>query len=149
MADPAPAPVPLGGLANRTLIKADKDDHKSRDWILIIIPAVLVIMIGVGLQQGSFLLLSLAVGSIGGLVHDLIQNKGLLAYPKQSEEGVYLGALLGALLGGVSGFIGFATTTPPTPLDARSLAVPLSWGIGLKGLIEGGANATAGHVIAK
>jgi hypothetical protein len=114
--------------------------------VIILIPALLAIL---GYLVNSNLLLFVAFGSLGGIIHDLLQNKGLLAYPKPTEEGIYLGIGLGTLLGGVSGFLAFATVTSTSTLDAKLLVTPLTWGLGLKGLTEGAMNQPTNKLVAK
>ena len=109
----------------------------------------LIIAIVAGYFVNSFLLLSMAVGSMGGIIHDLIQNKGLVVYPVPTAEGVYLGLGLGALLGAVSGFIAFSTVATPATIDPKSLVTPLTWGLGLKGLVDGATNAVTSKLQTK
>ncbi len=108
--------------------------------VTILIPLLLAAFGFMGYLLNSFLLWSIVMGSLGGIIHDLVQNKGIVLYPADTQEGVYLGLGLGAFLGAVSGFIAYATFAAPIALDARSLVIPLTWGLGLKGVIDGATN---------
>ena len=121
------------------------DATKSyRREVAILVPLVLVVLGLVAYwipPPNSVLLGFIVMGSLGGIIHDLVQNKGLVLYPATTNEGVYLGLGLGALLGAVSGFIAFSTIASPTSFDVKSLVTPLTWGLGLKGVIDGATNA--------
>jgi hypothetical protein len=62
---------------------------------------------------------------------------------------MYLGLALGALLGTVSGFIAYTTIATPSSIDAKSLVVPLTWGLGFKGLVDGAGNKATTSLKAK
>lgn len=55
------------------------------------------------------ILIALICGALGGLVREIIGNKGLLCFPKFTEKGLTLGCLTSIILGAVSG-LGFLQT---------------------------------------
>jgi hypothetical protein len=129
---------------------ADVDGGKQgRKEVLGFIVLGIPIAIATGYIFNSFLVLNIAIGSVGGIVHDLIQNKGLVVFPASTKEGIYLGLALGALFGAVSGFIAYTTIATPSPIDAKSLVIPLTWGLGLKGLVDGAGNKVTTSLKAK
>jgi hypothetical protein len=51
-----------------------------------------------------------SVAAFGGIIHDLIQNNGVIAYAHRTKEGIRLGVGLGAIIGGICGLFAFAVT---------------------------------------
>lgn len=132
-------------LTSKSLAEADgkKTYYREAAILVLVVPPALGVL---GYLANSFLLLCIVFGSFGGIIHDLIQNKGLLVYPDSSTEGVYLGAGLGAILGAVSGFLAYATLAAASTVDPKTLTVPLTWGLSLKGLADAVSNQTSGKV---
>jgi len=114
-----------------------------------IVIIVLFVLGAVGAYAQSFLLLSVVVGSVGGLIHDLIENKAIVLYPSSSTEGIYIGWMLGIILGGAAGFIAYASGVIPTNFDAKLLLAPFTAGIALKGVIDSATNTSASEVKTK
>ncbi len=121
----------------------EKKYYRESVIVVLVVPPILAV---VGYFGNSLLLLSVVFGSFGGIIHDLIQNKGILVYPDSSSEGVYLGAGLGALLGALSGFLAYATLSATSISDPKTLVVPLTWGLSLKGLADAATNQTTSKV---
>jgi hypothetical protein len=132
-------------LAVTSLAQANgvKKYYKHAVIAVLVVPPLLGV---VGYFGNSLLLLSVVFGSFGGIIHDLLQNKGLLVYPDSSSEGVYLGAGLGALLGALSGFLAYATLSATSISDPKTLVIPLTWGLSLKGLADAATNQTISKV---
>lgn len=53
-----------------------------------------------------------SVAAFGGIIHDLIQNSGVIAYAYKTKEGLRLGVGLGAIIGGICGLLAFAVIHP-------------------------------------
>ena len=114
-----------------------------------VVVAILFILGLAGSLTESVLLLSIVVGCVGGVIHDLIQNKAIILYPSTTDEGVYIGWILGVILGGAAGFIAYGSGVVSTTLDPRLLLAPFTAGIALKGVIDAAANTSAGNVKTK
>ena len=115
-------------------------------WVFIFVIAILFILGVAGSLTKSVLLLGVVVGCVGGIIHDLVQNKAIILYPKTSDEGVYIGWILGVILGGAAGFIAIASGVASTAFNAQSLLAPFTAGIALKGITDAAANASAKDV---
>jgi len=115
---------------------------------LVVIAALLCLAVA-GLVTKSFWILCILAGSIGGMIHDIVQNKGVILYPHSTEEGVYLGLGIGFLLGAVSVFLASATVSSvPTTISPGDFITPLTYGLGLKGVVDAGGNAALGRLTA-
>jgi hypothetical protein len=54
----------------------------------------------------NFLILhTIAVGSLGGLVHEFAQSQGKIFFFRKEKDGLYLGSLTGMILGTVAGLL--------------------------------------------
>jgi hypothetical protein len=115
---------------NKKLENIDKSaKHSKRITILILvaIPALLVI----SSVMDSLWLRCAAIGALGGILHDIVQNNGFVAYAYRTKEGVRLGLGLAAIIGGICGFLVYPTVTPPT-----DLITPFTAGLAFKGIGE-------------
>ena len=139
--------------ANTTLASADKEKKAfgkiSQTVMATVVIAFLIILGIAGSLTSSFLLLSIVAGCVGGLIHDLIQNKAVILYPSTTSEGVYLGWILGIILGGAAGFLAYASGVVSTTFDPKLLSAPFAAGIALKGVIDAAANTSADNVKTK
>ena len=120
--------------ANQTVVSADKEKALGKvpqEVMAAVIIAILIILGVVGGVTKSFLLLSIVVGCVGGLIHVLIQNKAVILYPHTTDEGVYIGWVLGIILGGAAGFIAYASGVVSTTFDPKLLSAPFTAGIAL------------------
>ncbi len=137
----------------QTLDSADKAKTAfgvvTQSAMAAVVIAFIVILGLAGSLTKSFLLLSIVVGAVGGLIHDLIQNKAVILYPSTTDEGVYLGWILGIILGGAAGFIAYASGVVSTTFDPKLLAAPFTAGIALKGIVDAAANTSASNVKTK
>jgi len=70
-----------------------------------------------------------AVAAFGGIIHDIIQNNGVIAYAYRTKEGIRLGVGLGAIIGGISGLFAFAVTNPDISFTASYLFSPFLTGL--------------------
>lgn len=135
-------------LADADKAKAKLFGDKTQGIIAALVILVLVVLGAVGGATKSLPLLCIVVGSAGGLIHDLIQNKAVVLFPGSTEEGVYIGWILGIILGGAAGFIAYAGLASVTS-EAKTLAAALSAGIALKGITDGAANQSASNIQTK
>ena len=69
-----------------------------------------------------------AVAAFGGIIHDLIQNNGVIAYAHKTKEGIRLGVGLGAIIGGICGLFAFAVTNPDISFTASYFFAPFLMG---------------------
>jgi len=115
----------------------------------MVVVLILVVLGLAGALTKSVFLLSIVAGSVGGLIHDLVQNKAVILYPSTTEEGVYLGWILGIILGGAAGFIAYASGVVSGTFDPRLLSAPFTAGIALKGVTDAAANTSAANVKTK
>jgi hypothetical protein len=102
-----------------------------------------------GQQPG---ILAFALGSVGGLLHELAQSKGKIFFVERHDDGIYLGSLAGMVLGGIAaltvcrGLLVRETADVLTAVQYQSLAYEaIMAGIGLKGLTEATAGAPPGE----
>lgn len=70
-----------------------------------------------------------AVAAFGGIIHDVIQNNGVIAYAYRTKEGIRLGVGLGAIIGGICGLFAFAVTNPEISFTASYFFSPFLKGI--------------------
>ncbi len=137
------------GVPVKTETLTDADKAKSafgldQTYTAMAVVLFLIILGIVGSVTQSFLLLSIVVGSVGGLIHDLIQNKAIILYPKTTTEGIYLGWILGIIMGGAAGFIAYTSGVVSTnSFDPKLLSVPFTAGIALKGVVDAAATTSA------
>jgi hypothetical protein len=84
--------------------------------------------------------MAVAVGCIGGLVHELFQSGGTVLFFVRREDGLYLGSLAGILLGGVSGLLSAHGVVTADAVQLQGVAYDAFFaGVGLKGLAEAAA----------
>jgi hypothetical protein len=79
------------------------------------------------------LIIPVLAGGLGGFIHDIAKNKGIITLPKRINNELYLGSLLGILLGAVCGLLAIPTAGAGTEKVA---SVAFFSGIGFKGLGE-------------
>jgi len=133
-----------------SLDKTKKAFGAVTQTVMAVVVVVILFILGLaGSLTESVLLLSVVVGCVGGLIHDLIQNKAVILYPSTSEEGVYIGWILGVILGGAAGFIAYSSGVVSTTFDPKLLAAPFTAGIALKGVVDAAANTSASNVKTK
>ena len=70
-----------------------------------------------------------AVAAFGGIIHDIIQNNGVIAYAYRTKEGIRLGVGLGAIIGGICGLFAFAVTNPDISFTASYFFSPFLTGL--------------------
>ena len=124
---------------------------------------VATIVIGIGLAMlawASFnnnwvFWLAASVGGLGGLVHEIAQSGGKIAYFRKYEDGMYLGTVAGVILGAVAGILvvrGFLTDAPNTVLaiSKSQLAYEVfTAGLALKGVTEAAGGTTVSETTEK
>ena len=136
-----------------TVESTDKDKKAFgtvTQTVMAVVVVVILFILGLaGSLTESVLLLSVVVGCVGGLIHDLIQNKAIILYPSTTDEGVYIGWILGVILGGAAGFIAYSSGVVSTTFDPKLLAAPFTAGIALKGVVDAAANTSASNVKTK
>lgn len=67
--------------------------------------------------------------AIGGILHDLIQNNGVIAYAYKTQEGIRLGVGLGGIIGGICGLLAFTVTHPHISFTAAYFFSPFLSGL--------------------
>jgi len=111
-----------------------------------VLAVVALVSASVAYAWSSTFVLAFALGSIGGLVHELFQSGGKILFFVKKEDGLYMGALAGMVLGGVSGIIAARSIMPVDAAQLQSLAYDTFLaGVGMKGLAE----AAAGSAVSK
>ncbi len=87
--------------------------------------------------------LAASVGGLGGLVHEIAQSGGKIAFFEKNKDGMYLGSLAGIVLGAVAGILvirGHLIATPSgteLPISMTQLAYEVFIaGLALKGVTE-------------
>ncbi|MCX9024819.1 MAG: hypothetical protein OIN85_01840 [Candidatus Methanoperedens sp.] len=65
-----------------------------------------------GFSAGNFLLATLGAGVLGGIVLDIVVNKGEYILPTTAEDGIYLGVLYGAVVGFIIAITTISTHYP-------------------------------------
>jgi hypothetical protein len=104
----------------------------------------LIITAGFSYER-SPLVLAVALGSVGGLMHELAQSGGKIFFFAKKDDGLYLGSVAGMLLGGVTGVIAAHATPGGTVADYQNLAYEAFMaGLGMKGLVEAAAGTPVG-----
>ena len=71
----------------------------------------------------------IAVAAVGGILHDVIQNSGVIAFAYRTKEGIRLGVGLGAIIGGICGLFAFAVTNPDISFTASYFFSPFLSGL--------------------
>ena len=92
--------------------------------------------------------LAVSVGGLGGLVHEIAQSGGEIAFFEKKADGFYLGSLAGVVLGAVAGMLVVRGHLPSVTETALSISkTQLAYevftaGLALKGVTEA-ASGTA------
>jgi hypothetical protein len=141
-------------VANAATAPATQDQSMSRAdfWSVIVTVAVgiaLAILATISAQRGSVIWLAIAVGALGGLVHEIAQSGGKILFFERKLDGFYIGALAGAVLGAVAGLLavrGAITNPAETPNITELFYEAFLAGMALKGITEaaGGQALPAG-----
>lgn len=108
-----------------------------------------------GYSINDALLTSIAVGALGGLVHEIAQTGGVFMLPGRdatNPSNVYLGGLYGLIAGGIAGLLLAQGANQSAQILAQSNpGIPTSFlsdaflaGLGLKGVSEAIADQTQG-----
>jgi len=100
----------------------------------------------------------IAVGALGGLVHEIVQSKGTAFAPAKSGASTgnpnsgedYLGGMVGIILGGAAGLLALSATggslstiTSSSPITISLIATVFASGIALKGISDSAAGSPA------
>jgi hypothetical protein len=113
----------------------------------IILGVALALLAWASAHYGWTLWLAASVGALGGLVHEIAQSGGKVAFFQRYQDGFYLGSVAGMILGAVAGLLvvrGLVVgTPPPTPMPPSQIAYEVfTAGLALKGVAEAaGGNA--------
>lgn len=97
----------------------------------------LVAIVGgvVSYQANSPFGLGIAVGALGGLVHEIAQSRGTVLFLQKKVDGLYLGAISGVILGAVAGVLVALGDDHFKDLQGLTVAI-FSAGLALKGVAE-------------
>lgn len=142
-------------VANAATAPATQDQSMSRAdfWSVIVTVAVgigMAILATISAERGSVIWLAIAVGALGGLVHEIAQSGGKILFFERKLDGFYIGALAGAVLGAVAGLLavrGAITNPTAEPFNITELFYEAFLaGMALKGVTEaaGGQALPAG-----
>jgi hypothetical protein len=110
---------------------------------------VLCILAWASSHNNWLLWLAVSIGGLGGLVHEVAQSGGKIAFFEKYEDGLYLGALAGVALGAVAGILVIRghliarTSGTELSVSMTQLAYEVfTAGLALKGVVEAaGGNA--------
>ena len=139
--------------ASRTAPATQDQSMSTADfWSVIVTVAVaigLAVLASISAQRGWVIWLAVAVGALGGLVHEIAQSGGKILFFERKLDGFYIGALAGAVLGAVAGLLAIrgAITNPTDPVNVTELFYEAFLaGMALKGVTEaaGGQALPAG-----
>ena len=146
--------LPSNAAAASGTAPATQDQSMSRAdfWSVIVTVAVaigLAVLASISAQRGWVIWLAVAVGALGGLVHEIAQSGGKILFFERKLDGFYIGALAGAVLGAVAGLLAIrgAITNPTDPVNVTELFYEAFLaGMALKGVTEaaGGQALPAG-----
>ena len=146
--------LPSNAAAASRTAPATQDQSMSRAdfWSVIVTVAVaigLAVLASISAQRGWVIWLAVAVGALGGLVHEIAQSGGKILFFERKLDGFYIGALAGAVLGAVAGLLAIrgAITNPTDPVNVTELFYEAFLaGMALKGVTEaaGGQALPAG-----
>jgi hypothetical protein len=84
---------------------------------------------------GHRVLLSLSLGAIGGLIHEMVQSGGKILFFERKMDGFYIGGITGTMLGAIAGLLmvhGLAGESTMSEIGYQTFLA----GLGLKGLVD-------------
>jgi hypothetical protein len=114
----------------------------------VLFTAITLVLFGLAMGFGMYYVLNpnaiavaLALGTAGGIAHEIVQSGGKVLVPKTVDGGdVNLGSLAGVVLGLVAGFLVLKGVDPSTltkPSDMLNIAFEaLTAGLALKGVTD-------------
>jgi hypothetical protein len=136
----------------KNVFQAIKEDLTFSEKVSLVVTGVTFVVLCILAWASShynwLLGLAVSVGGLGGLVHEVAQSNGKIAFLeiKKYDDGLYLGTLAGVLLGAVAGILvipGYLiTSTSGTELSVNMTQVAyetFSAGLSLKGVVEAAA----------
>ena len=135
-------------------------------WNIVLTLAATTVMAVIAVWADSannVLWTAVAVGALGGLVHEIAQSKGTAFFPdtdktpsshtkkdeeagKKPDDGTsnggesYLGGLIGILLGGAAGLVALSVSPTPTSVSTQMIATAFAAGVALKGIADSAAS---------
>jgi hypothetical protein len=107
--------------------------------ITVVTMVLLAVLAGVSASRGWTLWLAASVGGLGGLVHEIAQSGGKVAYFAKKDDGLYIGSLAGMVLGAVAGLLvvrGHMTGETAAIGNAQLSYEVFTAGLALKGVME-------------
>ncbi|HEV2494156.1 MAG TPA: DUF4257 domain-containing protein [Terriglobia bacterium] len=114
----------------------------------IVLGVALALLAWASAHYGWTLWLAASVGALGGLVHEIAQSGGKVAFFQRYQDGFYLGSVAGMILGAVAGLLvvrGLVAgnpSSPPSMTTAQIAYEVFTAGLALKGVAEAaGGNA--------
>ena len=121
----------------------------SLEKLSIAITLIMMVLLGILAWASShnnwLLWLAASVGGLGGLVHEIAQSGGKIAFFQKNQDGMYLGSLAGMMLGAVAGLLvirGHLVETSDLP--SAGVKIQLTYEVFMAGLALKGVTEAAG-----
>ena len=141
-ANAATMPNTVNGAQDDAPATQDQSMSRADFWSVIVTVAVaigLAVLASISAQRGWVIWLAVAVGALGGLVHEIAQSGGKILFFERKLDGFYIGGLAGAVLGAVADLIairGAITNPAETPNITELFYEAFLAGMALKGITE-------------
>ena len=94
-----------------------------------------------GVFSRNVLIVAIVAAAAGGLVQEIFQTGGGVAYPQWKHDGLYLGSISGLVLGALSGLLTLTILPVGSIINVAFVSQMFFAGMALKGVAE----AAGGH----